>query len=114
MTAAAADVTGKWSGTFSPIGPDGQIGAPDGAFVVLAQNGATVTGSGGPDEKEQWPIQNGKIAEDKITVDVVDPEGTIYKLVMTVNGDHITGEATVVREGLAQKAKIELTRVKQL
>jgi hypothetical protein len=112
MTAVAADVTGTWSGTFSAIGDDGQPGTPDGAFVVLKQSGATITGSGGPDANEQWPIQNGKIVADKITAEVVNPDGTIFKLTMTVNGDHIAGEASVTREGQNQKAKIELTRVK--
>ena len=50
MTAAAADVTGKWSGTLAMIGADGKPEAPNSAYMIVKQSGSTLTGSGGPDE----------------------------------------------------------------
>jgi hypothetical protein len=107
MTAFAADVTGKWSGTFSPEGDN-----PSNAYLILKQSGATLTGSAGPDENQQWPITNGKIEGNHITGDVTSPEGMVFKIDVTVDGDKITGQANATREGQTMKAKIELTRVK--
>jgi hypothetical protein len=48
--ATAADISGKWSGTF--VAENGDSGS---AYVILKQSGSTITGSGGPDANEQWP-----------------------------------------------------------
>ena len=106
-TALAADATGKWSGTFAPEGQD-----PSGAFCVLKQSGTALTGTAGPDEGQQWPITNGKIAGNKITGDVNAPEGLVYKMNLVLEGDQIKGEVTVTRDGQAMKGKLELTRRK--
>jgi hypothetical protein len=107
MTAMAADVTGKWSGTFSPEGQD-----PSGAFVVLKQSGTTLTGTAGPDEGQQWPLANGKIQGNKITGEVTSPEGMIFKLDLVVEGDQIKGDVNATRDGQPMKAKVDLKRVK--
>jgi len=107
MTAFAADVTGKWSGTFAPEGQD-----PSGAFVVLKQSGTTLTGSAGPDEGQQWPLANGKIAGNKITGEVTSPDGVVYKLDLVVDGDHIKGDVTAIREGQSMKGKVDVARQK--
>jgi hypothetical protein len=107
LTALAADATGKWTGTFAPEGDN-----PSGAFVVLKQAGTTLTGSAGPDEGQQWPIKNGKIAGNKITGEVTSPEGMVFKLDLTLDGDKIKGDVNATRDGQAIKAKIDLTRQK--
>jgi hypothetical protein len=107
MTARAADVTGKWSGTFTPEGQD-----PSSAFVILKQTGATLTGSAGPDEGQQWPLANGKIAGNKITGEVTSPDGMVYKLDLVVEGDRIKGNVIATREGQSMKGKVEVTRQK--
>lgn len=107
MTAMAADVSGKWSGSFAPEGQD-----PSGAFVILKQTGATLTGSAGPDEGQQWPLSNGKITGNKITGDVTNPDGMVFKLDLVLEGDHIKGEVNASREGQTIKAKVDLTRQK--
>jgi hypothetical protein len=107
MTAMAADVTGKWSGSFSPEGQN-----PSNAFVILKQTGTTVTGSAGPDEGQQWPLTNGKIQGNKITGDVTSPDGIVYKLDLVLENDRIKGDANATREGQTMKAKVDLGRVK--
>lgn len=107
MTALAADVTGKWSGTFAPEGQD-----PSGAFVVLKQSGTTLTGTAGPDEGQQWPLSNGKIEGNRITGEVTNPDGLVFKLNLTLDGDHIRGDVNASRDGQPMKGKVELTRVK--
>lgn len=112
VSAAAADVTGKWSGTFTQTHPDGTT--DDGsAFMILKQTGAEITGTGGPDEGEQWPIQKGKMEGNKITGQVQDPNGATYTLNLVLEGDHIKGEVTVTSpEGQAMKGKLDVVRVK--
>ena len=110
ITLSAADISGKWSGTVSMTTAQGETN--DGtAFVVFKQKGAEITGTGGPDENQQFPITNGKIEGNRITFEV-QSDGPLYKLDMMLLGDHIKGEATAVREGQTVKGKVDLTRVK--
>jgi hypothetical protein len=107
MTAMAADVTGKWKGSFAPEGQD-----PSSAFVVLKQSGTTLTGTAGPGEDQQWPLANGKVVGNKITGEVTSPDGLVFKLDLVLEGDHIKGDVNGARDGQVMKAKIDLTRVK--
>ncbi len=106
--AAAADVSGKWSGTLKQDnGDDSQ------AFVILKQNGSVITGSGGPDEGEQWPLQNGKIVGDKISFEVKSPDNVVYKCDLTFAGDSLHGDVVATGpDGQVMKGKLEFTRVK--
>jgi len=73
--------------------------------MIVKQSGTTLTGSGGPDENQQWPIQNGKIAGNKITAQVTSPDGATYALTMTVDGDRISGDVIVTRATRLPRAK---------
>jgi hypothetical protein len=106
--ALADDATGKWSGTFTPEGRDAS-----GAYLVLKQSGAEVTGTAGPDENQQWTISKGKIDGNKVTAEVTRPEGIVYKLTMILEGDHRKGDVTAtLPDGAAIAGKIDLTRVR--
>jgi hypothetical protein len=110
VAAADTNVTGKWSGSFNVIGPNGET--KDGtALLVLKQDGSAITGSVGPDEGEQHAITKGKIEGGKITLEAADGQMAItFNLV--VNGDRITGEANAVGEGREMRAKLDVTRGK--
>jgi len=110
ITAAAADVnvTGKWSGTFSPEGQD-----QSSAYMILKQSGTTITGTAGPDEGEQWQITKGKIQGGKMTAEVQSPDGAVYQVDMVVvDADHIKGDVTFTQGGQTMKGKLEVSRVK--
>ena len=107
MTAMAADVTGKWKGSFAPEGQD-----PSGAFAILKQSGTTLTGTAGPEEDRQWPLVNGKVVGNKVTGEVTSPDGIVFKLDLMLEGDHLKGDVNGMRDGQPMKAKIDLTRVK--
>jgi hypothetical protein len=111
MTAAAADVTGKWSGTYIVTAPDGSAGDANPAFLVLKQSGSTLTGTAGADESEQFPIEGAKLVDNKITGTVSPSDGAVYTISLTVNGDSMTGDLTVSQGGQTMKGKIELKRV---
>ena len=106
MTAMAADVTGKWSGSFVPEGGD-----PGQAFVILKQTGTTLSGSAGPDENQQWPL-TGTIDGNKITAEVKSPEGMVFKVEMMLEGDHLKGSAVGNMNGETMRAKLDLTKAK--
>jgi hypothetical protein len=108
----AADVSGNYSGIFRSTGSDGQTNESD-VYVILKQNGTEITGSGGPDLSRQFPITKGKIAGTKITGEAVNPDGPVYKLNLTVNGEKIAGEVDVVLpDGQVQKGSLTLTKIR--
>jgi hypothetical protein len=107
--AADVDVTGKWSGTFNVTGPDGD---KDGTAILnLKQSGSDISGSVGPSEDEQFPIQKGTIEGNKITLEA-DHGGHIMKIDLVLADDRITGEAHMDAEGQTLKAKIDVSRAK--
>lgn len=107
MTAAAADVSGKWTGTLTP-----EEGDPSQGTLILKQTGDTVTGTGGPADGEQMAISNGKIDGDRVTFDIQHPNGMTLKMSLVLSGDTLKGDVVFTREGQTMKAKLELTRAK--
>lgn len=111
LTALAdTNVSGKWSGSFNITGPDGQT-KDDTAYFVLKQNGQEITGTVGPNEDQQYPIDKGRIEGDKITIEA-NAEGHGVKLELVFAEDRIKGEANMSHDGETAKAKIDMQRVK--
>ena len=108
LAIADVDVTGKWSGSFNITNPDGQTKEAT-ALLVLKQSGGDITGTVGPNEDEQFPIQKGKIEGSKITLEA-DHEGQSIKFELVLADNHITGDANFSREGQTAKAKLDVTR----
>ncbi len=108
MTAMAADATGDWSGNFTPEGMETST-----AYLKLKQNGATLTGSAGPDANQQWPITNGKVDGNTLTGMTSSPEGVTYKFTLKLDGDHITGNVELSAGGQNMKATLDVKRVTQ-
>ncbi len=106
--ALAADATGKWSGSFSMAGG----GESRTAYAILKQAGTTLTGTAGPSSDEQWPIENGKVEGNKITFAVSAPDGGVYRVQLTVEGDKANGDLTAVIGDQTVKGTIGLSRVK--
>ena len=94
---ADANVTGKWSGSFNTMGPNGEAREST-ALLVLKQTGPDITGTAGPTEDEQFAIQKGKIEGDKVTLEV-DHDGHTMKFDLVLAADRLTGEAKVSRDG---------------
>jgi hypothetical protein len=107
-TLNAADVTGRWSGTldFKNAGGATESGP---AYMILKQEGNKVTGTGGANETEQYPIQNGMLEGDKLTFESVSGGNTMY-FDLRVKGEQIDGD--IKGSGGSQlTAKISLKRV---
>ena len=110
----AADATGKWSGTVEIV-VDGQSRSEP-AFLILKQDGATLTGSGGPREQEQHALRNGKVEGDKVTFEIArgENEDRVMRFNLTITGDSIDGEVSAPAKdgGQLDRAKLSLKRVK--
>ncbi len=70
LNAMAGDLTGKWSGSFRANGADHDV--PQ--LFILKQQGNTLTGSGGPDKSERYPIENGRVDGDRIRFELTTGE----------------------------------------
>ena len=113
LTAAsmlAADISGKWSGKVTIPTPEGP--KLDEAYVVVKQDGGTVTGTAGKDEFEQREFKNGKLEGDVFTFELPTSEGSPFKVRMKVEGDTMAGDVERERDGETMKAKIEMKRLK--
>ena len=112
LTLSAGELTGKWSGKFDITTADGETKA-DTAVMNLKVDGATVTGTAGPNEDQQWAIRKGKLEAGKLTFEVV-PEGDedkgllVFDLVF--DGETIRGTVTGRDGDNKMSAKVDLKR----
>ncbi len=108
---AAGDVSGTWSGAFTVTGPDS---SRDGtAFLILKQVGSDISGSGGPDKNQQWPLAKASMDGNRLTGEVTQPDGVVVKISLMLDDDHLQGDVTVnAPNGVNMKGKMDLTRVK--
>jgi len=107
---ADANVTGKWSGSFSLAAEGGQTKDAT-ALLVLKQTGTEITGTVGPSEDEQHAITKGRIEGDKITLESADG-GVSIRFDLILAGDRITGDVNAAGEGRTLKAKLDVVRAK--
>ena len=112
---AAADLTGKWTGAFNPVGPDGQS-HEDHVYMDLKQKGTEITGMVGPTEAENWAIMKGKIDGAKVSFDVQmkngDTLGPVISFTLTLDQEHLKGNAAVDMGGQKMTAAVDVTRTK--
>lgn len=108
---AAADVTGKWSGSFE-FNQDGENHSEP-AYLILKQDGASLTGTAGPNEEKQMPIRNGKVDGDKVTFEVALEHGSI-SFSLLIAEDSMTGDMSAPeKEEGPRSAKLSVKRVKE-
>ncbi|MBI3281690.1 MAG: hypothetical protein HYZ57_17825 [Acidobacteria bacterium] len=100
--ALLADVSGKWAGSAATSNGDQPI------YCELKQDGAALTGRIGSSPQEQFPIDNGKVEEGKITFQVKTPSGRVFVIEMKQEGEELTGAAS--RQEGGQSAKLKLKR----
>lgn len=107
---ADVDVAGKWTGSF--VMDDGSGETHDStALLILKQEGNTVSGTVGPNEGEQWPVQNGKVEGEKVTLEV-QTDGPLITFNLVLSGEHLKGDAHASKDGKNLSAKLDATRVK--
>lgn len=105
-TAIAADLSGKWSGTFRAAGADHDV--PQ--VFLLKQDGSRLTGSGGPDESEQYPIENPRVDDDAVTFELTTGEWK-FSYHLKMSGPRLTGDLELKSADRRRTAKVVLNKV---
>lgn len=109
-SAYAAGLTGKWSGTFEELNPDGSVRRSSTAYMDLTLDGETVSGSVGPDATNGLPLRNGKLVGNKLTFEFQQEElGAKFDLVF--DGATIRGTVALTRNNESRSARVALKPV---
>jgi hypothetical protein len=107
MNAIAGDLTGKWSGTFRADGADHDV--PQ--LFILKQAGNNLTGSGGPDQSEQYPIENGKVDGDRVRFEITTGEWKFAYDLKAIDG-RMEGDLELKSINRGRTAKVSLSKAK--
>ena len=105
-TAAAADLTGKWTGTWE------SVGNPRGTFtdthqMTIKQDGACITGTTGPKPDFQWKITNAKLEGNKLTFNSATGQLQL-EFALDIEGDSMSGTVKVTnRPGVSWKMVVK-------
>lgn len=106
----AAELTGKWSGSFDITNEQGETKA-DTAFMDLKESAGSVTGTAGPNSDKQWSLRKGKLDGEKLTFEVAMEDGGLLVFELTYDGTSIQGTCTGTGgEGEKLSAKVNLKR----
>lgn len=112
LALGAAELTGKWSGSFDITNSNGETEA-DTAYMSLKQDGGEVTGTAGPNTEKQMAIQKGKLEGQKLTFEVRMDDGGLLVFDLTFDGSSIEGDVKGTGGGGEQmSAKTKLKRIK--
>ena len=93
VSAAPADLTGKWEGKVSGQREDGTA-LEDPVLLILTQNDTKITGSVGGHETDQHPITTGTMEGKKVSLVAKHENGREYRLELTLEDDQLTGTVT--------------------
>ena len=107
-TAFAGDVTGKWSGSFKVEGGDHDI--PQ--VFSLKQQGKIVTGNGGPNAEEQYPIETGRVEGTGVQFELTTGDWKFEYDLKQSDADHLQGSLKLTKLNESRHAKVSLTRSK--
>ena len=109
--AKPVDVTGVWTGTFTPSGSEAR-----GAHLDLKQKGTELTGSAGSAADRQSPITNGKITTAKgvtsVSFDATQPNGLVMKFDLKLVDGRLKGSVTAEADGKKLEAVLDAGRAK--
>lgn len=110
QTGKPADLTGKWTGTFTRTAPDGQTQTINFLFD-LVQKGKVLTGTVGPNAERQWPIEKGGTVDgSKVNFKVQQPEGPMRTFTLQLVKDRLQGEMLAEMNGQSFTAKVDAGR----
>jgi hypothetical protein len=105
IPAMGGDLTGKWSGSFKADGAD--HGVPQ--LFIFKQDGNKLTGSGGPDQSEQYPIENGKIDGTRVRFELTTGEWR-FTYDLRTDGPKLAGDLELKGINDRRTAKVSLSK----
>lgn len=105
MNTMAGDLTGKWSGSFKVDGADHDV--PQ--LFIFKQEGNKLTGSGGPDKSEQYPIEDGRVDGDRARFEITTGEWKFTYSLKAIDAK-LTGDLELKSLDNRRTAKVNLSR----
>jgi hypothetical protein len=104
---SAAELTGKWTGSFDITKANGETEA-NSAYMDLKEVHGMVTGTAGPDTEKQWSLRNGKLDGQALTFEVKGDQEGVMVFQLTFDGEVIRGTCTGTDDGEKMTAKLLL------
>lgn len=104
----AADLSGKWSGSFKAEGADHSVPQS----LILKQQGTSLSGSAGPNTGEQYPLENGRVEGNKASFQVTTGEWK-FTYNLTLENNSLSGDLKLQSTSESRTASVTLTRVKE-
>ena len=105
---AAADFTGKWSGSVIVKTPDGATNEQP-AWMSLKQAGNVLTGAAGANPEHQAEIRDGKVDGDRAGFKVTIDE-TVANVQLRLEGESLTGDVMLETPDGKVTAALKLKR----
>lgn len=107
---AAADVSGKWTGTMDVKLPDGSVNSTP-VTAELKQTAATVAGTAGVAGSDQFTLEKGTLDGNQLTFEVHAADGVYAVKATLVSDTQMKGEVTFASpEGAKVTASLTMTR----
>jgi len=110
VPAQSAGVAGSWVGIFDVVHADGSV-EPGKSYLVLTQNGSTISGMAGDSADHLTPISTGSIDDKNATLSVsVNPQLTV-RMQLVMEAGHLRGSATGLPLEPNSKVIVDVVRV---
>jgi len=103
-----SDLTGKWSGNFKAAG--GDHATPQ--LFILKQQGNVFSGTGGPNEGEQYPIENGTTDGSRVRFQLTTGEWKFSYDLKQAGEDALEGDLKLESINDSRTATVSLRRLK--
>jgi hypothetical protein len=102
---AAGDVSGNWHGYFRVDGGDHDV--PQ--FLLLKEDGTKLTGTGGPDATERYPISNGQVNGDRVTFELTTGDWKFFYDLKS-SGLQMSGKVVLKSANDSRSAEVTLKK----
>ena len=103
-----ADFSGTWKGGIVNTLPSGETRQTQQIHMTLAQQNDKVTGTMGPSEDKQVPIEEGKVDGNRVRL----VQGGHRVIELTLSGDRLVGTMKHANDATHPAARLELQRVR--
>ena len=105
---AGQELSGRWKGKFTR--GDGEHGIPQ--LFILKQEGAKITGSGGPDDSEQYPIANGAVNNATVRFELTTARSKFFYDLTVTAGAELKGSLEIRSLNRVDTATVMLNKEK--
>lgn len=105
IAAPLGNLSGKWEGSFRVAGGEHEV--PQ--LFVLNEDGSKLTGTGGPDSVERYPIANGRVNGDRVTFELTTGDWKFF-YDLKITGQQLSGQLTLKSVNAIRTAEVSLRK----